>query len=144
MCHYFDPYFMAYTVRTKTDTGCLNVHVGAASAEAAKIMVMKAYHCPESAIKRVWEKLPKECRPTRATRLIWAKAREAYNAGCVVSDQSPLSAVAIDWDDGEAFMQDHEAEEFMAEVEELCKRYPSLPEDVAELYLAAFIIEAHS
>lgn len=81
-------------------------------------------------------------KPTRATRFIHQAADRARADGVTVDCDSSYSTVAIDapGQDG-AFMQGDEADEFMAEVDALCKRYPSLDRDTAELACAAPIAE---
>lgn len=76
-------------------------------------------------------------RPSRATRFIRAAAARAEASGLTVECDSSLPTVAIDAPgcDG-VFMQGDEAENFIAEAEALCKRYPSLEPSVAELALA--------
>lgn len=73
---------------------------------------------------------------TRATRFIHAAAQRSRNGGVTVDVDSAFSTVAIDAPgfDG-VFMQGDEADNFIAERDALCKRFPSLSEDVAELAL---------
>lgn len=76
-------------------------------------------------------------RPSRATRFIREAAARAEASGITVDCDSSFSTVAIDAPGCEGvFMQGDEAENFIAEVEALCKRYPSLEPSTAELALA--------
>lgn len=76
-------------------------------------------------------------KPTRATRFIHAAAQRSVNGGVTVDCDSSYSTVAIDCPGFEGcFMQGDDAEQFIAERDALCKRYPSLDEATAELALA--------
>lgn len=76
-------------------------------------------------------------KPTRATRIIWQIARSAQRSGMTVDCDSAYSTVSIDAPGEDSiFMQGDEADQFLSEVDALCKRYPSLPRDIAELALA--------
>jgi hypothetical protein len=74
---------------------------------------------------------------TRATRYIREAAQRCINGRITVDCDSAYSTVAIDapGEDG-IFMQGDDAEQFIAERDALCKRYPSLDETTAELALA--------
>lgn len=76
-------------------------------------------------------------KPTKATRIIWQIANSARAAGITVDCDSAYSTVAIDAPGEETiFMQGDEADQFINECEKLCKRFPSLPMDIAELATA--------
>jgi hypothetical protein len=74
---------------------------------------------------------------TKATRYICEAAQRAINGKITVDCDSSYSTVSIDapGQDG-IFMQGDEAVTFIAERDALCKRYPSLNFDTAELALA--------
>lgn len=76
-------------------------------------------------------------KPTRATRYFYEAAQRCINGGVTVACDSAYSTVAIDapGEDG-IFLQGDDADQFIAERDALCKRYPSLSEDIAELALA--------
>jgi hypothetical protein len=76
-------------------------------------------------------------KPTRATRFLHEAADRCRNGDVTIECDSAYSTVAIDapGHDG-IFMQGDEADEFIAEVDALCKSYPSLDRDTAELALA--------
>ena len=76
-------------------------------------------------------------KPTRATRILWDIATRAREAGISVDCDSAYSTVCISAPGEEdIFMQGDEADQFLSEVDALCKRYPSLPRDIAELAIA--------
>ena len=82
-------------------------------------------------------KLYPDRRRTRATRVIWQIADSAHAAGITVDTDSSYSTVSIDAPGQESiFMQDDDADAFIAECRKLWNRYPSLPIDVCELALA--------
>lgn len=80
--------------------------------------------------------------PTKATRYIHQQA-----------DYTEQSRVSVDWDsafstvnishpgDDDIFMQGDDADEFIAELDALCKRFPSLDEYTAALALAKPYVE---
>lgn len=76
-------------------------------------------------------------KPTKATKYIHAAADRARAGGIVIDWDSAFSTVSIDapGQDG-AFMQGDEADEFIAQIDALCKRYPSLDSYTAALALA--------
>jgi hypothetical protein len=74
---------------------------------------------------------------TKATRYIREAAKRCIDSGVTVDCDSAYSTVAIDADGQEGiFMQGDEADQFIAEVEKMCKRYPSLDFDTAAAALA--------
>ena len=75
-------------------------------------------------------------KPTKATKYIYQQAQFTRNSNVTVDCDSGYSTVAIDGIDDGVFMQGDEADTFNAEVEKLCKRYPSLDTETAELALA--------
>ena len=82
-------------------------------------------------------KLYPDRKRTRATRVIWQIADSAHAAGITVDTDSSYSTVSINAPGQESiFMQDDDADAFIAECRKLWNRYPSLPIDVCELALA--------
>ena len=76
-------------------------------------------------------------KPTRATRFFHEAAQRCIASHVTVDCDSAYSTVSIDAPGEESiFMQGGEADEFIAKRDALCKRYPSLSLDVAELALA--------
>ena len=76
-------------------------------------------------------------RTTKATRHICEAAQRAINGNITVDCDSSYSTVSIDAPGQDSiFMQGDDADAFIAERDALCKRYPSLNFDVAELALA--------
>ena len=75
---------------------------------------------------------------TRATRYIVAAAQRSINGGVTVELDRSYSTVAMGIPGSESgcFMQGDDAENFIAEVDALCRRYPSLSDDIAALALA--------
>ena len=74
---------------------------------------------------------------TKATRYICDAAQRCINSGIKVYCDGSYSTVSIDAPGADSiFMQGDEADNFIAERDALCKRYPSLAFDVAELALA--------
>ncbi len=74
---------------------------------------------------------------TRATRYVHEAANRMKAAGISVECDSSMSTVCISCDEEtDIFMQGDEADTFIAEVEAMCKRFPSLTSDIAELALA--------
>lgn len=87
---------------------------------------------------------PPARKPSRATRYIRQAAEFARASGCIVECDSSMGTVSIVADGVDCFMQGDDADTFIGEVRSMCKRYPSLPEDVAELCLANHYIECLS
>lgn len=76
-------------------------------------------------------------KPTKATRIFWDIATRAREAGVSVDCDSAYSTVCISAPGEEdIFMQGDNADQFISEVDALCKRYPSLSRDIAELAIA--------
>lgn len=74
---------------------------------------------------------------TPATKYIVQAAQRCINDKITVDCDASYSTVSIDAPGEESiFMQGDEADTFMAERDVLCKRFPSLSEDIAELALA--------
>jgi len=74
---------------------------------------------------------------TKATRYICEAAQRCINGGITVDCDGSYSTVSIDAPGEDSiFMQGDEADNFIAERDALCKRYPSLDFDIAELALA--------
>lgn len=74
---------------------------------------------------------------TRATKFIREAAARTRDSGVTVDMDSLYSTVAIEAPGTDGFfMQGDEADQFIAEVRALCKRYRSLDEDTAALALA--------
>ena len=76
--------------------------------------------------------------PSRATRHIRAMADYSRNSGAVVSIDR-MGNVSINND---VYLQGDDANQFCARVDALCKRYPSLPRELAELAEAKEYIDA--
>lgn len=76
-------------------------------------------------------------KPTKATRFIHEAADRCRRSGVTVTTNGTSPTVAIDAPgyDG-VFMQGDEADTFIDDVRALCKRYPSLNSEIAELALA--------
>lgn len=79
--------------------------------------------------------------PTPATRVFHAQAGFARNYGGSVDWDRSFGWVSIEWKGGDAFMQGDEASQFIADLDALCSRFPSLTPEVAALSLAWPIIE---
>lgn len=75
---------------------------------------------------------------TRATKHILAAAKRTANSGVHVDldRRFPHVTIRCDTEDDIIFMQGDEADAFIAEIDALCKRYPSLYEATAALALA--------
>ena len=74
---------------------------------------------------------------TKANRYIVEAAERVYNSGITIDWDSAFSTVSIDHPDEESiFMQGDDADQFIGEIETLCKRFPSLDEYTAALSLA--------
>jgi hypothetical protein len=74
---------------------------------------------------------------TKATRFICEAAQRSINGKITVDCDSSYSTVSIDAPGEDSiFMQGEEADNFIAERDALCNRYPSLSPEVAELALA--------
>lgn len=74
---------------------------------------------------------------TRATKHILAAAKRADDSGVSVEWDRRFPTVSIRCDGEEdIFMQGDEADTFIAEIDALCKRFPSLYEATAALALA--------
>lgn len=82
-------------------------------------------------------------KPTRATRYICEAAQRQRNSGVAVDIDHAFGWVTVDVADTEGvFMQGDDADTFIAEVQALCKRFPSLDEDTAALALADPYVES--
>ena len=74
---------------------------------------------------------------TKATKYIVQAAQRCMNGKITVDCDSRYSTVSIDCPGKDSiFMQGDEADQFIAERDALCKRFPSLEYRVAELSLA--------
>lgn len=74
---------------------------------------------------------------TKATRHIREAAQRCINGGITVDCDRYFSTVSIDAVGKDSiFMQGDEAADFIDERDALCKRYPSLSENIAALALA--------
>lgn len=74
---------------------------------------------------------------TKATKYILEVAKRATDSGVSVDWDSGMSTVSITCaEEEDIFMQGDEADTFIAEIDALCKRYPSLSESNAALALA--------
>lgn len=74
---------------------------------------------------------------TRATKFIRQAAERFDQAGFTVTLDRSYATVSIDPEHGEGvFMQGDEADDFIDEVDALCKRFPSLNETTAAQALA--------
>lgn len=82
-------------------------------------------------------------KPTRATRVIHELADYTERSGFSVDWCSSMSTVSIDSKGDEyTFMQGDEADQFIAEIDKLTKRYPSLDDYTAALALAKPYVES--
>jgi len=74
---------------------------------------------------------------TKATRHLCEAAQRCINGKITVDCDESYSTVSIDAPGEDSiFMQGEEADDFIAQRDALCKRYPSLNFDIAELALA--------
>ena len=74
---------------------------------------------------------------TKATKYIVASAKRCKYSGVDVDVNEPFSWVTISCDGEEdIFLQGEDADQFIAARDIMTKRYPSLPDYVAELALA--------
>ena len=77
-------------------------------------------------------------KPTKATKIIH-EAANRFKATGLVDWNSAYSTVCISSEgEDDIFMQGDEAEDFISEIERLCKKYPSLDE-----YTAACALSEH-
>ena len=82
-------------------------------------------------------------KPTGATRYIHEAARRQRNSGVTVDIDHAFGWVTIDIPETDGiFMQGDDADMFVAEVDALCKRFPSLDEGTAALALADPYVES--
>lgn len=80
---------------------------------------------------------------TPATKHIHEAADYVRNSGFTVTVDSSFSWVSMNGPGEEGpFLQDQEADDFIAEARALCNRYPSLDMDTAALALAKPYIES--
>ncbi|MFN7881567.1 MAG: hypothetical protein ACK5PF_00920 [bacterium] len=81
-------------------------------------------------------------KPTKATRYIHEAADYSFNSGAVVDWDSAFSTFSIDAENEDGiFMQGDEADQVIAEIDALCKKYPSLDPYTAALCIAKPYIE---
>lgn len=74
---------------------------------------------------------------TKANRYIVESAERVQNSGITVDWDSSFSTVSIECDGEDSiFMQGDNADQFIAEIEALCRRFPSLDEYTAALAIA--------
>lgn len=83
-------------------------------------------------------------KPTKATKFIHAAADRARAGGVSVDWNTRYSTVSIDWPGDSAFLQGDEADDFLREIDALCKRFRSLDEYTAALALAEPIVDTLS
>lgn len=76
-------------------------------------------------------------KPTRATTYIHQSFNRMKNAGVSIDWDESFQTVSIDHPDEKSiFMQGSEAQDYIDQINALCKRYRSLDEYTAALYLA--------
>lgn len=81
-------------------------------------------------------------KPTRATRHIHTMADYSEQSGASVDWCSSMETFCISCDgEDDIFMQGHEASAVICEIESMCRRFPSLDEYTAALYIAKSYIE---
>ncbi len=83
-----------------------------------------------------------KAKPNKSNRVIIDNAKYVYNSGAIVNWNSSMSWVKITRAGQETiFMQGHEADNWIDELEKLGNRYHSLSPDVLALHMAKDYID---